>query len=41
VIVDLGAENALKLVELAGRDDLIVAKGAKYPQKKHHRGAVH
>src|SRR3990172_3876106 len=34
VIVDLGAENALKLVELAGRDDLIVAKGAKYPLQK-------
>src|SRR3972149_10714771 len=37
VIVDLGAENALKLVELAGRDDLddlIVAKGARYPLQK-------
>jgi inosine-uridine nucleoside N-ribohydrolase len=31
VIVDLGAENALKLVELAGRPDIVVAKGAKYP----------
>ncbi|HSF16614.1 MAG TPA: nucleoside hydrolase, partial [Vicinamibacteria bacterium] len=34
VIVDLGAENALKLVELAGREDLVVAKGAKYPLQK-------
>jgi inosine-uridine nucleoside N-ribohydrolase len=34
VIVDLGAENALKLVELAGRSDLIVAKGAKYPLQR-------
>lgn len=34
VIVDLGASNALKIVELAGREDLIVAKGAKYPLQK-------
>jgi purine nucleosidase len=34
VLVDLGAENALKLVELAGRADLLVAKGAKYPLQK-------
>ncbi len=34
VLVDLGAENALKLVELAGREDLLVAKGAKYPLQK-------
>src|SRR3990172_7389754 len=34
VIVDLGAENALKLVELAGRPDIIVAKGAKYPLQR-------
>ncbi|MGH9335396.1 MAG: nucleoside hydrolase, partial [Vicinamibacteria bacterium] len=34
VIVDLGAVNALKLVELAGREDLIVAKGAKYPLQR-------
>ena len=34
VIVDQGAENALKLVELAGRRDLIVAKGAKYPLQR-------
>jgi inosine-uridine nucleoside N-ribohydrolase len=34
VIVDLGAENALKLVALAGREDLVVAKGAKYPLQK-------
>ncbi|HEX9638010.1 MAG TPA: nucleoside hydrolase [Acidobacteriota bacterium] len=34
VIVELGAENALKLVELAGRTDLIVAKGAKYPLQR-------
>jgi inosine-uridine nucleoside N-ribohydrolase len=34
VIVDLGAENALKLVELAGRPDLIVAKGAKFPLQR-------
>ena len=34
VIVDLGAQNALKLVELAGRPDIIVAKGAKYPLVK-------
>ena len=34
VIVDQGAENALKLVELAGRPDIIVAKGAKYPLQR-------
>jgi inosine-uridine nucleoside N-ribohydrolase len=34
VIVDLGAENALKLVELAERPDIIVAKGAKYPLQR-------
>jgi purine nucleosidase len=34
VIVNLGAENALKLVELAGRPDLIVAKGARYPLQR-------
>jgi len=34
VIVDLGASNALKIVELAGREDLLVAKGAKYPLQK-------
>jgi inosine-uridine nucleoside N-ribohydrolase len=34
VLVDLGAENALKLVELAGREELLVAKGAKYPLQK-------
>lgn len=34
VMVDRGAENALKLVELAGRPDIIVAKGAKYPLVK-------
>ena len=34
VMVDLGAENALKLVELAGRPDIIVAKGAKYPLQR-------
>ena len=34
VIVDVGAENALKLVELAGRPDVIVAKGAKYPLQR-------
>jgi inosine-uridine nucleoside N-ribohydrolase len=34
VIVDLGAENALKLVELAGREDIVVAKGAKYPLQR-------
>jgi len=34
VIVELGAENALKLVELAGRPDIIVAKGAKYPLQR-------
>ena len=35
VLVDLGAENALKLVELASRPDIPVAKGARYPL--HHR----
>jgi inosine-uridine nucleoside N-ribohydrolase len=34
VIVDVGAENALKLVELAGRTDIPVAKGAKYPLQR-------
>jgi inosine-uridine nucleoside N-ribohydrolase len=34
VMVDLGAENALKLSELAGRTDLVVAKGAKYPLQR-------
>lgn len=34
VIVDLGAENALKLVEVAGRSDVLVAKGAKYPMQR-------
>jgi inosine-uridine nucleoside N-ribohydrolase len=34
VTVDLGAENALKLVELAGRTELVVAKGAKYPLQR-------
>jgi inosine-uridine nucleoside N-ribohydrolase len=34
VIVDQGAENALKLVELAGRSDLVVAKGARYPLQR-------
>jgi inosine-uridine nucleoside N-ribohydrolase len=34
VLVDLGAENALKLVELAGRTELIVAKGARYPLQR-------
>jgi inosine-uridine nucleoside N-ribohydrolase len=34
VLVDLGAENALKLVELAGRHDLVVARGARYPLQR-------
>jgi purine nucleosidase len=34
VMVDLGAENALKLVELAGRTEIPVAKGAKYPLQR-------
>ena len=34
VIVDKGAMNALKLVELAQRPDIIVAKGAKYPLQR-------
>ena len=34
VIVDKGAVNALKLVELAERPDIIVAKGAKYPLQR-------
>ena len=34
VIVDKGAVNALKLVELADRPDIIVAKGAKYPLQR-------
>ncbi|MFQ5740224.1 MAG: nucleoside hydrolase [Acidobacteriota bacterium] len=34
VIVDQGAENALKVTELAGRMDLPVAKGARYPLQR-------
>jgi inosine-uridine nucleoside N-ribohydrolase len=34
VTVDLGTENALKLVELAGRTDVIVAKGASRPLQR-------
>ena len=34
VTVDLGTENALKLVELAGRPDVVVAKGAAQPLKR-------
>jgi inosine-uridine nucleoside N-ribohydrolase len=34
VMVDLGTENALKLLELAGRPDVPVARGAKYPLLK-------
>ena len=34
VTVDLGTENALKLVELAGRTDVIVAKGAARPLQR-------
>jgi purine nucleosidase len=34
VMVDLGARNALKIVELAGREDLVVARGAKYPLQR-------
>ena len=34
VLVDLAAENALKMVELAGRPDVPVAKGSKSPLLK-------
>src|ERR1051325_1623358 len=34
VPVELGAENARKLIELAGRTDVIVAKGAARPLKR-------
>lgn len=34
VFADLGAENALKLLELAGRSDIRVAKGARYPIRR-------
>lgn len=34
VMVDLGAQNALKLVELAGRPDIPVAKGARHPLRR-------
>ncbi len=34
VLVDQGVENALKLVELAGRTDIPVAGGEKYPLRK-------
>lgn len=34
VIVEKGVENALKLVELAGRPDVVVAKGARYPLQR-------
>lgn len=34
VLVDQGAQNALKLVELAGRGDIPVAMGARYPLKR-------
>ena len=34
VLVDKGAVNALKLVELAGRQEIPVAKGARYPLKR-------
>ena len=34
VTVDLGTENALKLVELAGRTDVVVAKGAARPLQR-------
>lgn len=34
VVVDQGAENALMLAELAGRIDLLVAKGASRPLQK-------
>lgn len=34
VLVDQGLENALKLVELAGRSDIPVASGEKYPLRR-------
>ncbi|MDE2757030.1 MAG: nucleoside hydrolase [Acidobacteriota bacterium] len=34
VLVDQGVDNALKLVELAGRTDIPVARGEKYPLRK-------
>ncbi len=34
VLVDQGVENALKLVELAGRSDIPVARGEKYPLRR-------
>ncbi|MCW5982668.1 MAG: nucleoside hydrolase [Bryobacteraceae bacterium] len=34
VMVDQGAENARKVAELAGRPDIVVAKGSKYPLMK-------
>lgn len=34
VLVDQGAQNALKLVELAGRTEIPVARGEKYPLKR-------
>ena len=34
VLVNQGVENALKLVELAGRTDIPVARGEKYPLRK-------
>lgn len=34
VLVDQGVQNALKLVELAGRTEIPVARGEKYPLKR-------
>src|SRR6266481_9068333 len=34
ITAELGAENALKLVELAGRTDVIIAKGAARPLQR-------
>ena len=34
VLVDQGVQNALKLVELAGRTDIPVARGEKYPLRR-------
>ena len=34
VLVDRGVQNALRLVELAGRTDIPVARGAKYPLQR-------
>src|SRR5437762_4096840 len=34
VPVELGSENACKLVELAGRTDVVVAKGAERPLQR-------